>query len=208
MTGDVAQDESREAYERLRRLLAPLGCRVHCVPGNHDDPGLMREVLDAPPFLYCASSEHGPWLVAGISTHVPGHVGGRIDPGELTRLLRSLDGSSAPHAVVCLHHPPVAIGSRWLDAIGCAGGEAFLEALSAQGKVRLVLFGHVHQAFEAAFDGMQVIATPSTCTQFLSRSDDYAISDEPPAYRRVMLYPDGRVQTRLVRVGGDAHAAA
>src|SRR5690606_5919005 len=185
----------REAYERLRHMLAPLGLPVHCVPGNHDVPELMREVLGAPPFLYCTSSEHGQWLVTGVSTHVPGAVGGRVDAGTRERLVQQLAQTPARHAVVCLHHPPVPVGSRWLDEIGFEDGAGFLEALAAQRKVRLVLFGHAHQAHESAFGGMRVLGTPSTCSQFLAGSDTYAVSDEPPAYRRVMLHPDGRVHT-------------
>ena len=41
LTGDLAQDESRGAYQRLRHLLEPLDVPVLSLPGNHDDPALM-----------------------------------------------------------------------------------------------------------------------------------------------------------------------
>lgn len=202
MTGDVAQDESRGAYERLRDMLLPLGVPVHCTPGNHDAAELMREVLGELPFLYCSASQHGDWLVAAVNSRVPGAVGGRVEDSELERLLTRLEQATARHAVVCLHHPPLPVGSRWLDEVGLADAAPFLEALAASGKVRLILFGHVHQAFEGTFGPLRVIGTPSTCSQFTRSSADYAVSDEPPAYRRVALHPAGDVETELVWVGG------
>lgn len=200
MTGDVVQDDTREAYERFRDLVAPLARPVHCVPGNHDLPDIMREVLGAPPFLYCAAVEHGRWLVAGIDSQVKGAANGRVAQAELERLDEALRRSPAEHAVVCLHHPPLPVGSRWLDAIGLENGQAFLESVAASGKVRLVLFGHVHQAFDGSFGPVRVVGTPSTCTQFERFSGEYAVSTKPPAYRRIALGDDGGIRSELIWV--------
>ncbi len=201
MTGDVVQDDSRGAYERFRDLVAPLGLPVYCVPGNHDVPKLMQEVLDGEPlFRYCAAGTHGPWLVVGVDTSVAGSPAGRVAVHELERLRQVLDTTPAEHALVCLHHPPLPVGSRWLDQVGLANGAEFLETIGASGKTRAVLFGHVHQAFEDTFGSIRIIGTPSTCTQFETGSDEYAVSDQPPAYRRVALHPDGSVESGLVWV--------
>lgn len=198
MTGDVTQDDSRGAYERFRGLLAALGLPVYCVPGNHDLPGLMREVLDGEPFRYCEAGIHGRWLVAGVDSAVEGAAGGRVADPELERVRALLNDTRAEHALVCLHHPPVAVGSRWLDQVGLENGPQFLETIGESGKVRGVLFGHVHQEFEGMFDSIRIIGTPSTCTQFEIESEEYAVSDRPPAYRRVALHADGRVDAELV----------
>jgi Icc protein len=206
MTGDIVQDDGRRAYERLRELMAPLGRPVHCVPGNHDRPALMRETLDGEPFRYCAVEEHGGWLVAGIDTSIEGAVGGRVEEAELERLREALDRTAAEHAVVCLHHPPLPVGSRWLDQSGLENGREFLETVAASGKVRLVLFGHVHQAFESRFGPVKIVGTPSTCSQFEPHSSEYAVSDAPPAYRRITLEAAGGVRDELVWVDADAPA--
>jgi Icc protein len=44
----------------------------------------------------------------------PGCVGGRLTAAELERLDAEL-ARSARHSMVCLHHHPVPMGSRWLD---------------------------------------------------------------------------------------------
>ena len=45
MTGDLSQDFSREAYLAIRELLADVPAPVYCLPGNHDEPALMAEIL-------------------------------------------------------------------------------------------------------------------------------------------------------------------
>lgn len=198
MTGDVIQDDSREAYDRFCELLAPLGLPVYCVPGNHDQRPLMRESLDREPFHYCDHVERGNWLIAGIDSCREGTPAGQVDERELERIGRVLRETSAEHAMVCLHHPPLPVGSRWLDEVGLRNGRQFLEAIAVSGKVRVALFGHVHQAFEGMSGSIRVIGTPSTCSQFEPRSDAFAVSDEPPAYRRISLQPGGTVDTEVV----------
>jgi Icc protein len=67
--------------------------------------------------------------------------------------------------------------------------------------VRGVLFGHVHQALDTHWQGVRMIATPSTCSQFKPLSDDFAVDNEPPAWRTLALHADGRLDTQLRRVG-------
>ncbi len=197
MTGDVVQDDSAAAYQRFRDLLGPLGLPVHCVPGNHDVRPVMQQTLATPPFYYCAAEEVGEWLIIGIDSCVDNGAGGRVADAELDRLNRKIDATTAQHVAVCLHHPPMPMHSRWLDQVGLQNGEEFLQQLSSSGKVRVALFGHVHQEFLAERDGVKIIGTPSTCRQFKPGSDEFALDDMPPAYREVELFADGSVLTKL-----------
>ena len=200
VTGDLIQDDSAEAYERFRELMLPLNLRVHCVPGNHDIRDLMRAVCCRPPFSYCAYEEIGDWLIVGIDSCVKEEAGGRVTAEELDRLSEIVTGSAAKHVMVCLHHPPVPMGSAWLDTVGLKNGEDVLERLRTLGRVRIAAFGHVHQEYDADHEGVRIIATPSTCRQFKPGSNDFAVDDNPPAYRRIELHADGSVETELVWV--------
>ena len=161
--------------------------RMHCVPGNHDIRNLMRKICCAPPFSYCAFEEIGNWLIIGLDSCVTGSAGGHVTSEELERLSKTVAGSDAEHVMVCLHHPPLAMDSAWLDSVGLDNGEEFLEQIVSLGRVRLVVFGHVHQPFDSEHRGVRIIATPSTCRQFLPRSDEFAVDSRPPAYRRITL---------------------
>jgi Icc protein len=126
----------------------------------------------------------------------PGHVGGRLTPAELARLDETL-GDSPAHAMVCLHHHPIAMGSRWLDGIGLANADEFWRIIDRHSHVRAVVWGHVHQAHDDRRGDVRLIATPSTCAQFLPGSVGYALDNRPPAFRDFRLHADGRIDTQL-----------
>lgn len=203
MTGDVVQDDSAAAYQRFLDILGPLALPVHCVPGNHDVRHVMRKKLATPPFFYCEAKDIGDWLIIGIDSCLDNGAGGHVAESEFARLAREIDASTAKHVAVCLHHPPLPMQSRWLDQVGLQNGDEFLHHLSLSGKVRVALFGHVHQEFLAERNGMKIIGTPSTCRQFKPRSDEFALDDMPPAYRQVELFADGSVLTKLNWITSD-----
>ncbi|MCG8371088.1 MAG: metallophosphoesterase [Proteobacteria bacterium] len=200
VTGDLIQDDSAEAYERFRDLMLPLKLRIHCVPGNHDVPALMRAVCGRPPFSYCAYEQVGDWLFVGIDSCVGSGAGGEVAREELDRLSDIVARSPARHVLLALHHPPVAVGSRWLDTVGLRNGDEVLERLRGLNRIRAVIFGHVHQVYDEDYHGIRILATPSTCRQFKPGSDEFAVDDKPPAYRRITLREDGKVDTELVWV--------
>lgn len=201
LTGDLIQDDSRGAYVRIRDMMSVLDPPVYCVPGNHDIRSLMQEELRPPRFHYCASTILNNWLVAGIDSCIDGQAGGRVARDELTRLAGMLTSTRAEHVLICLHHPPLPVGSRWLDSVGLDNGTDFLEYLAASRKVRAAIFGHVHQEFDGEYAGIRIIGTPSTCRQFAMYSDDFSLDDSPPAYRRLELRSDGSIDSKLIRVG-------
>ncbi len=200
ITGDLIQDDSAAAYDRFRELLLPLNMRMHCVPGNHDVRGLMRPVCSRPPFSYCAREEIRDWLLLGLDSCIAGDAGGEIADDEFERLDAIISASKAKHILVFLHHPPIQLGSTWLDTVGLKNGEQLLQKLQVAGRVRLLIFGHAHQSYEDEHDGIQIIGTPSTCRQFKPRNEDFAVDDHPPAYRRITLHADGSSENELIWV--------
>lgn len=198
VTGDLIHDDSSGAYKHFCHLLGSLGLAVHCVPGNHDIRALMRDALANPVFHYCDSVRSGTWLITGIDSCVTGQAGGRVEESELARLEATIAESTEPNVMVCLHHPPVPMGSRWLDTVGLENGAEFLRRVAASGKVRLAVFGHVHQQYDADHGGVRIIGTPSTCRQFAQGSEDFALDDNPPAYRRISLHADGSFEHELI----------
>lgn len=200
MTGDLIQDDTRAAYDNFRSQFGPLGLPVLCVPGNHDVRSFMRDAVSEPPFSYCGTHRQQRWLIVGIDSCKDGSAGGFVTAQELARLGDFVAQTDAAHVLVCLHHPPLPVGTAWLDTVGLDNGDEFLLALKAMKKVRGCLFGHVHQNFDQTRDGIRIIGTPSTCRQFLPGSDDFALDDRPPAYRRLSLHDDGSITEELVWV--------
>jgi len=200
VTGDLIQDDSAEAYERFRNLLLPLKLRTHCIPGNHDMRDLMQAVCGRPPFSYCAYEEIGDWLLVGLDSCLDGSAGGEVAAAELDRLSAIVTRSEARHVMVFLHHPPIPMGSKWLDSVSLRNGDEVLEKLRNINRMRVVTFGHVHQEYDDNYEGIRILATPSTCRQFLPGSDVFAVDENPPAYRRITLKTDGDIDTEVVWV--------
>lgn len=200
VTGDLIQDSDARAYKQFCRLFSTLGLPVHCIPGNHDKRVLMKQALQRQSFHYCENVLFQAWSMIGIDSCRAGDAAGEIEITELERLRDFLETTAAEHVLICLHHPPLPVGSRWLDGVGLLNAAAFLELISGYDNVRGALFGHVHQDFDETVGGIRIIGTPSTCRQFKVGSDEFAVDDNPPAYRRISLQADGTIGSELVWV--------
>lgn len=200
-TGDIVQDESRAGYQRFRDTFEPLGLPVFCIPGNHDDPALMNEVLTTPPFQLCGDAKLGEWRVIFLSTFQKGEDGGAFGRDRLAALEASLSTHTEEHVLICMHHQPLPMGSAWLDGVGLRDAEAFLEVIDRHVQVRAVLWGHVHQASDRERNGVRFMSTPSTCFQFLPDRDRAVIDTRPPGLRWLELEADGKITTRVDWVG-------
>lgn len=197
-TGDLIQDDSPFAYEHFKTLMTTLELPIHCVPGNHDSRQLMHAALVNAPFYYCDAANLGDWLMLGIDSCLDGSAGGAVSEDELARMDREIEASDANHVVVCLHHPPAAMNSKWLDTVGLENGEQLLERMNAQDRIRLALFGHVHQAYDQLHGRVRVLGTPSTCRQFKPNSEKFELDQRSPAYRRLTLHDDGSFDNELI----------
>jgi 3',5'-cyclic-AMP phosphodiesterase len=197
VTGDLVQDDPG-GYAVFRRALGNLGSPVYCLPGNHDLPEAMRSELGEQPFKVGGTADLGAWRIILLDSTVVGSAGGRLSGESLAELDAALAGAPERHALVCLHHHPVAMSSLWLDRVGLTNPEEFFRVLDGHRNVRAVLWGHVHQSFDGLRRHVRLLGTPSTCTQFLPRSEQFATDPRPPAYRTLELRSDGTLQTEVV----------
>jgi Icc protein len=160
----------------------------------------MREILASPPFQLGGVVRQGNWSVIPLNTWAPGDAGGTLSPDELEFLDRSLEGASAGHCLVTLHHQPVPMGSRWLDSVPLRNADEFLAVCDRHANLRGIVWGHVHQESDRERRGVRLLSTPATCAQFTPGSDTFALDSRPPGYRWIELQPDGRIDTSVVWV--------
>lgn len=198
VTGDIGDDETEQAYRNFRAMLQGCGVPVLCLPGNHDAPRLMERLLEGEGFQYCGRADFGAWAVVLLDTHLPYDPSGFLAAPELARLDADLRAFADKHVLVCLHHPPVPIGSAWLDGLGLRNSREFLAVVERHPQVRAVLAGHVHQAFDRQIDRVRFLTTPSTCAQFTPQTVNCVMDLRPPGYRWLTLRPDGSIETEVM----------
>jgi Icc protein len=210
LTGDLTHDGQERTYEHLREALGDWADAAWLIPGNHDERSLVvrrsaadgraiqsRPTNDRVTFSFAA----GTWRVIGLDTLIPGKLEGEIGREQLVWLAAELAQHSQSPTLIFMHHPPLDVGSAWLDRIGLTDKGEFGELVKSSPQVRLVCCGHIHQEFEGRLGTAAVLAAPSTSVQFQPGSETLVVDELPPGFRIVTL-GDGEFQTRVVRAAG------
>ncbi len=197
-SGDLAQDASAQAYQYFREETKSLCELSGWFSGNHDDTQVMTQSLpDKEVFSKVRRFDH--WQIILLDSSVRGSVHGHLNDSELDLLEKTLLEAPDLHTLVCLHHHPLDIGSTWLDKIGLHNRDAFFDILDRFDNVRGVLWGHIHQEWDSKRRGVSMLATPSTCIQFLPKSSGFAVEAVAPGYRSLSLHADGIIETKVYR---------
>lgn len=199
-TGDMVHDASPEGYTRLRERLSTLDAPVYCLPGNHDQPASMRQHLIGGPLQMPPWVVAGHWLLVFLDSTVPGEDGGHLRAEELQRLEQALQQHPQHHALVCLHHHPLASGSVWMDSMAVDNADQLLAIVARYPRVRALLWGHIHQEFDYTEQGVRFLGSPSTCIQFTPKKEDFGVNSSPPGYRWLVLEPNGELRTGIQRL--------
>jgi Icc protein len=200
MTGDLVQDATAATYRRLRNWLDALPVPCYCLPGNHDEAGLIRQDLAHGNIAFQPQILLDGWQIVCLDSTVPGSADGFLAPGQMALLEAALADEPARHALVCLHHSPLPTGAEWLDTMMLANRESLFALVDRFPRVKAVVFGHIHQAMDAQRGGVKLLGCPSTCFQFKPDSVEFALDYLPQGYRWLELYPDGQVKTGVVRL--------
>ncbi|OBT07365.1 3',5'-cyclic-AMP phosphodiesterase [Vibrio sp. UCD-FRSSP16_10] len=200
-TGDISQDHTTASYARfadgIERLIKP----CYWLPGNHDQKSTMSSVLPSEQIHEVGHVLAGDyWQLIMLDSQVEGLPHGYLEQQQLQLLEQKLNQYPERHTLVMLHHNSLPIGSAWLDQHKLQKAHQLWEVLDRHQNVRAVLGGHVHQDFAKEHNGVQVIATPSTCIQFKANTDEFALDTLPPGWRYLQLHKDGHLSSTLYRL--------
>ncbi len=203
ISGDISDEEQEQnctkAYQYLKERLKGLDSKKYYLPGNHDLPRLLNH-------SFCTQARTSlvidNWQLIFLDSSLNGSLGGRLDAMQLKILKELLDSQPAEHALIFLHHPPIAIGSRWLDRIGLQNGAEFINLIAEYSSVKAVVFGHIHQQFESEVAGIRMMGTPAVCPrQFLPGAGEFRVDTQASSgFRWLTLLPDGTLESEVVRI--------
>ncbi|MBI4885011.1 MAG: metallophosphoesterase [Actinobacteria bacterium] len=186
LTGDIADDASTEAYERVAAAVAVLGVPVLAIPGNHDEPAAV-----AATFGSVADYEIGGWRLCMVDTTIPATIAGSIDVAALLHRLGPIDG---PPTVVVLHHPPITTSTHpWFQL---DGAQQLVAALNARGDVRVVVSGHLHEAFNVVLGDVSYIGCSSSWYSLKHRNHEYMLDNGHVGALALSLTGDGTFSWR------------
>jgi 3',5'-cyclic-AMP phosphodiesterase len=150
LTGDIADDASGEATNRVRTIVERLGVPIIATPGNHDLTAQVENVFGK-------NSVAVPgWEMVVVNTVIPATEYGRIDIEMLTEQLAHTDGRPT---LIAMHHPPITLSThRWFQL---DGANDMVRLITQHRNVKAVVSGHLHQAFAVQIDHVSYIGCPS-----------------------------------------------
>lgn len=193
LTGDLVHDESPAGYQRLAAQVAATGLPVLAIPGNHDDPAQIREHFGE------ALLRLDGVTVIGLDSHIHGSDCGFLGSDQLQHLEQQLSASQQPCLVV-LHHPPMKVGSQWIDELGLADANDLQRCILAHAdKVIGLLSGHVHQDFSSEFAGKPLLTCPSSNRQFAPGARDFATDNKAAGFRLCEI-KNGTLSSAVLRL--------
>lgn len=199
LTGDLVHDGSITGYTRLKQHIQRTGIRASCLPGNHDRPETLHKHLTGERVEVPKIVDLGAWVLVLLDSTTPHSEGGHLSDQELNLLRESINKYTDRYILIALHHHPIKINSAWMDKISLDNPAPFLAILEQHKNVKGVVWGHIHQTFEAVHNGIRMMGTPSTCIQFVENQDQFGISTAPPGYRWLELSPDGQINSGIER---------
>ena len=209
LTGDLADRGEPEAYHHLLDLLKPLRIPIYWVSGNHDSLEQVALILgnhypgvtDQP-----RSFPVGNWqLILLASAGSVSHQGeGYLSVETLNWLETELNRIADRPCIIALHHHPLPVGIDWLDQISVVNGQDLLKTIDRFPVVKVVVFGHIHWAFQTQIVSHQFpeirhsfYGCPSSGLQVMP---PHAIEgDKYPGFRLITLFENGTHETTVQR---------
>jgi len=199
LTGDVSEDASPVSYARVASLIGSIGAPVLALPGNHDDPEVMKNHFpDGPwtgPLFHAAKG----WQLVLLDSTARDEIYGTFAPGHLELLDSGLSRCTSDHVLVALHHQPVEVGSPWIDKYMLRDAEPLMSLPDRDKRVRCLTWGHVHQDFFEERGGVHLLGSPSSVANSIPGREKFTLDVAGPACRWLVLGRDGVVETGLIR---------
>ena len=197
-TGDISQTGTEESYTLFNSVIQEYDLPIYCVPGNHDTPKLLQNIIPSCPDDSINIIHLGRFSLILLNSWVEDKHHGMITQHCLQQLEDHLQDSGDQFNIIAIHHPPALINSQWLDELGLQNQTEFLQIINNYSKNALLICGHVHQEVDQQLANLRLLATPSTCHQYKENSENMLRVDTSlPAYRFVKLTTTNNIDTEV-----------
>lgn len=172
-TGDLVEHGDKAGYARFIELIAPLTVPCWVIPGNHDNPAVMREAFAGTPcfpgsdptFQYAL--EDLPFRILALNSHADGTELPEFNQHKLGWLKEQL-GRSDKDVLLAIHHPPMTTGIELIDMGGADWYQGLKSVISAHDQVKLVICGHCHIDLSGRIGPAPVYMAPANSHQLIA----------------------------------------
>lgn len=199
LTGDVSEDASPASYRWVAALVGTLGAPVLALPGNHDDPEVMKHHFPLGPWQGPLFRAAKGWQLVLLDSTARNEISGVLSDDSLARLESGLSRCVSEHVLLALHHQPITVASPWIDKYALREPGEFMELLEKDKRIRCVTWGHVHQDFYTERGAVKFLGSPSSVANSIPGRDKFTLDVGGPACRWLVLGRDGGVETGLLR---------
>lgn len=207
MTGDLVDFGTREEYDHLKSLLAPLRVPIFVIPGNHDSREGMRQAFGAQGYLPAEGFLHyvvegWPLRLVALDTLVPGSGGGDLCDERLSWLDKTLAAAPGKPTLIFMHHPPFPTGIGHMDKIGLRARMRFADIVAGHPQIQAILCGHLHRTIQSQVGGRRVTTSPSPAHQVALDLNEGpgGFRLEPPGYM-LHMWRDGVLVSHTAVLG-------
>lgn len=190
VTGDLVERPGPATYGHFLDLIEPLKMPVYLMPGNHDDPEVMRRFFadtlmfptQAPHYQYVI--DDFPLRVLMLNSHLDESELPYFGPRRLKWFEAALAESDRP-TLVAIHHPPMKTGVGFIDMAGAEWYRDFGRVVRSHPQVLKVICGHGHIDLTGRLDGVPVQMVGAIAHQLIAGR----VQDVAPAFDNQRVPP-------------------
>jgi len=211
-SGDLTDDGSVAAYQKLKRLLIRLPCLVFVMAGNHDESKVMNSILPGDNIVNQRQSVCEDWWLIFVNTKIEGGSYGFVSSDELTWLQQQLEQADDRPVLLAMHHTPLELCAS--SSCQFKNADEFIALVQQYPNVKGLVAGHTHNDVEQVRDNLRIMTTPSTMVQVTHNQHEARTPDRDfwefhqadnsrHGYRVVDLYANGKIESAVHWVAAD-----
>jgi Icc protein len=165
-TGDMSESGSVESYNLIKQGFSEVNIPVHIIPGNHDNLDNMNSTLMDNLVTYKNNISFDNWAFYFLDTVVDGENYGYISNNSLKKFLENIRNATAKNIGVIMHHQPIDVGTPLIDRLNIKNANILSTSAFRDSRIKIILFGHVHNDYEFKLNNTVYSSAPATCFQF------------------------------------------
>ena len=191
ITGDIC---SGDIAGWLRELLTEYELEYSLIPGNHDDPAVIKDVFGIEHNYYSYSGDNHRYFFLDSGQ-------GLIDQAQLCWLRDELSKVEENDVVIFIHHPILDCDNSIMDRLYPLLNRSEVELLiNGAGQKIAVFCGHYHRNDVREKGNIKQYVAPSTFYQLKQHGDELEIDKAPIGYRIIKI--DREIETEVIGVPG------